>query len=131
VALRFLRHRRLKQVEPYARFPSGDSRDLAEVPFTPEQLTKRYGLRFAEDADDFDTFRLAAIDLTDGAQAWFMRYRGEQGPGTAVLIDHDADPTLMMDLLENALGLPKSAFRWISPDVEMRDSHHTANVAHA
>lgn len=130
MALRSLKRQRLAQVQPYERFPSGDSRDLAELSFTPEQLTKRYGLRFAEGTDDFDAFQLAAIDLADGAQAWFLRYRGEQEPGMAVLIDRGADPTLMMGLLEHALGLPKSAFRWISPDVEMRDAPHATDVAH-
>ena len=105
----------VQQVHRHEYWPSGDSRDLAEVRFSPEELASRYGLRFEEGLDDLDYFKLAAIALADGSQAWFIKYRGDQYPGTLVRVDASADLGQAQELLQRALGLADEDFPWIAP----------------
>ncbi len=107
----------VRQVKPGKQFPSGEYRNLAELPFSPEELTERYGLTFEDDADDLDDYKLAAIELPDRSHAWFIKYRGDDAGGTLVRIDADANPTRAMALLEQIIGLHAADFLRINPNV--------------
>jgi hypothetical protein len=106
---------RIYQVKPQKHWPSGDSRPIAVLPFDVPALADRYGLTFQEGIDDLDRFRLAAIELGNGQQAWLTRYEGDPSPGTVVLVDSDADVAEAQSLLAKALGLKRDAFLWIAP----------------
>ncbi len=110
----------VRQVRPHKRFPSGDYRTLVEVPFSPEELTERYGLKFEDDSDSLDAYKLAAIALPDRSQAWFIKYQNDDEGGTLVRVDAGADPTTTMALLEQVMGLHEADFLWINPDVRIR-----------
>ena len=107
----------IRQVAPHPVFPSGDSRDLAELRFSPDELTARRGLHFTERQDDLDAFKLAAIELADGVQAWFIKYRGDQYPGTLVRVDAAADPGMTKRQLVQALDLRDEDFSWVAPSL--------------
>lgn len=109
----------VRQVKPHMRFPSGDYRDLAELPFSPAELTKRYGLKLEDGADYLDTYKIAAIELPDHSQAWFIKYQGDDDGGTLVRVDVGLDPTKTMMLLEHVMRLRESDFPWINPDVQI------------
>ena len=104
----------VQQVPPHEFFPSGDSRALGEVRFDPNELSVRYGLTFEERLDDLDWFSLAAIALPGGSQAWFVKYRGEQEPGTTIYVDAAADVSEAMASLTRALGLADDDFLWVT-----------------
>ncbi len=110
----------IRQVKPHKRFPSGEYRNLAELPFSPEELTERYGLTFDDDADDLDDYKLAAIELPDHSQAWFIKYRGDDEGGTLVRVDAGADPTKAIGLLERTMGFHIADFLWINPGVRIQ-----------
>ena len=110
----------VRQVKPHMRFPSGDYCNLAELAFSPEELTERYGLKFEDGADNLDAYKLAAIELPDHSQAWFIKYQGDDDGGTLVRVDAGADPTTTMALLEQVMGLHEADFPWINPDVRIR-----------
>jgi len=103
---------------PLQRWPSGDSKDLAELRLSPEELGRRYGLSFEELHDDLDDFRVAAIALPDGSNLWLYRYRHEPEPGTAVRVDAAADFRKAKAQLAQVLGLTADDFLWVSPLVE-------------
>lgn len=107
----------IRQVPPHARWPSGDSRALATIRFSPEELAARYGLVFERGCDDLDWYQLAAIALPDGAQVWLIRHRGNPAPGTVVDIDAGADFARTKAQLTQALGLTDADFLWVSPVV--------------
>ncbi len=107
----------VQQVTPTNRFPSGDYRDLVELRLTPEDLSRRYGLRFDHYVDGLDTYHLAAIMLDEVAQAWLMKYRGDRSGGTLVRVDAGIDPTRAKQLLKETLNLHESEFVWVSPAV--------------
>jgi len=111
----------VQQVQPWALFPSGDYRPLVMLRFDPEELADRYGLTFATEHDDLDEFKLAAIALPDGSQAWLTKYRGEQGPGATVLVDAGADFARAKELLLSTLGLTDADLLWESPFVAHRE----------
>ena len=106
---------KIHQVKPQKHWPSGDSRPIAVLPFGIATLADRYGLTFEEEIDDLDHYRLAAIQLSNGQQAWLTRYEGDPGPGTVVHVDSDADVEVVQSLLGKALGLNRSAFLWLAP----------------
>ena len=108
----------LQQVRPHDSFPSGDSRALVELRFDPDELAERYGLSFEESYDDLDWFKLAAVALPDGSQAWLTKYQGEQEPGTTVYVDAAADPAMAKEQLAQTLGLTEDDFRWVTPELE-------------
>lgn len=107
----------VKQVAPWAMFPSGDYRSLLELRFDPDELERRYGLHFSQKIDDLDYFKLAAIALPDGSQAWLTKYRGEQGPGTVVDIDVGANFAQVKRQIESMMGLHSGDITWVSPFV--------------
>ena len=106
---------KIHQVKPQKHWPSGDSRPIAVLPFGIATLADRYGLTFEEEIDDLDHYRLAAIQLSNGQQAWLTRYESDPGPGTVVHIDRNADVEVAQSLLGKALGLKRIAFLWLAP----------------
>lgn len=88
-------------------------------PSKPGELAARYRLVFEEDADDLDTYQLAAIELADASQVWLMRHRGNPTPGTVVYADAHADAERTRRLLADAFGLRKGDFRWVAPPAEV------------
>lgn len=105
----------IQQVQPWKRWPSGDSRPIAVLPFDIVELSKRYGLMFQEGIDDLDSYRLAAIRLSTGAQAWLVRHDGDPNPGTVVHADAAADVWEAQSLLLEALGIERDALLWAAP----------------
>lgn len=117
------------QVQPDTTFPSGDSHALAMLRFAPEELAQRYGLRFAEDYDDLGWFKLAAIALPDGSQAWLLRHRGNPAPGTVIYVDANADLRRAKTQLKQVLGLTDDDLVWITPLLDHPEL--TTNAPHA
>lgn len=110
----------VRQVPRQERWPSGDSRDLAELRFSPEELASRFNLTFEHLHDDLDWFQLAVIELPDGSQAWLYRYRGDQDTGTFVRVDAHADFARTKLQLGRLLHLNKQDFLWSAPDSSPR-----------
>jgi|SRR5579884_405868 len=121
----------IRQVTPHKHFPSRDSRALATLRFSPEELAARYGLEFEEDYDDLDCFKLAAIALEDGNQAWLMRHRGNPEPGTDVYVDSLADLAATREQLERILGVTDADFTWFAPGAETKKRPAEASPAQA
>ena len=109
----------VQQVQPHDRFPSGDFRDLAEISLSPQEISACYGLVFADLFDDLDWFKLAAVALPGGAQAWLLKYKGDQYPGTLVRVDAAADLSLAKGQLQQAFGLTDADFRWVAPGLQV------------
>lgn len=105
----------IHQAKPWKHWPSGDSRPIAVLPFDVAELSDQYGLTFQEGIDDLDRFRLAAIELGNGQQAWLTRHEGDPSPGTVVLVDSAFDIEEAQSLLGKALDLKRVAFLWMAP----------------
>jgi hypothetical protein len=72
-------------------------------------------VNIAERHDDLDAFKLAAIVLADDSQAWLIKYRGDQYPGTLVRVDAAANPVAAQHLVAQALDLDDQDFSWLAP----------------
>jgi hypothetical protein len=105
----------VRQVEPWRQWPSGDSRPIAVLPYSLRELSRRYGLVFQEGTDDLDRFRLAAIELANGEQAWIYKYDSDLNPGTVVHVDAASDVAEAQSLLLEALGLDRDSLLWAAP----------------
>jgi hypothetical protein len=103
------------QVIPWAHWPSGDSRPIVVLPFEVKELASRYGLKFQEAIDDLGPYRLAAIELTKGAQAWISKHDSDPNPGTVVYVDAGADIEKAQLRLIKALGITRHALLWAAP----------------
>lgn len=95
----------VRQVVPWRHWPSGDSRPLAVLAIEPPGLADRDDQVFGEDVDDLDRYRLAAIALGDGQQAWLITHDGDPNPGTVVLVDAAADVGDSLRLVAHAFAL--------------------------
>lgn len=105
----------VRQVAPWSQWPSGDSRPLAILPYDLTELTARYGLRYQEGSDDLDRYRLAAIALTNGEQAWISKHDNDPNPGTVVYVDAESDVADAQSLLLDALSLDREELLWAAP----------------
>lgn len=107
----------VRQVPPWKVFPSGDYRPLLELRFNPDELEQRYGLHFVAEHDNLDLFKLAAIALSDGTQAWLTQYRGEQGMGTVISVDLGENFAWAKRAIQQAMDLQPGDITWVSPFV--------------
>ena len=105
----------VRQIPRQVGWPSGDSRDLAELRFSPEELARRFGLTFEQFHDDLDWLQLAAIELPDGSQAWLYRYHGDQNAGTFVRVDAHSDLARARVQLERLFLLSEQDILWSAP----------------
>lgn len=106
----------VRQVVRQDRWPSGDSRDLAELRVSLEDLASQFGLTFEHLHDDLDELQLAAIELPDGSPAWLYRYRGDQSTGTFVRVDAHADLAGAKAQLAHLLHLKDQDVLWSASD---------------
>ena len=102
----------LHQVEPWKQWPSGDSRPIAVLPYDLPELSARYGLEYEEGVDDLDRYRLAAIELANGEQAWISKHDGDPNPGAVVHIDARSDAAIAQSMLLAELGLNGDDLLW-------------------
>jgi hypothetical protein len=98
-------------------FPSGDSRPIAVLEFSPDELATRLGIVFEKGYDDFDSYELAAIEIRpadspDIGQVWLFRYQGWPYPGTELLIDSLEDGARILPIVLDALSLSEHNVSW-------------------
>jgi hypothetical protein len=117
----------IHQVTPWTRWPSGDSRPIAVLPFELAELSDRYGLKFQEGVDDLGRYCVAAIELARGLQAWISKHNDDSNPGTVVYVDANADVAKALPRLIKVLGITREALLWTAP-VEVR-SRTTARAS--
>lgn len=106
---------KIHQVKPWKQWPSGDSRPIAVLPYDLPELTERYGLEYHDGIDDLDRYRLAAIELANGEQAWIFKHDSDPNPGTVVHVDASSDVEEAQSLLLDALGLDREVLSWAAP----------------
>jgi hypothetical protein len=107
----------VEQVQPYEYWPGGDSKHLAVIARSPENLTDEFRLVFQTDVDDLDTFRIAAIRLSSGEQVWLEQHSGDPSNHVLVLVDITANGQQIIEELIHELGLAADHLFWISPEV--------------
>ena len=92
--------------------PQGDLRPLAVLKWEPEDMP----VDFEDTYDNLDYVRVAAIEVTDGRQFVFRRYRGAPMPGIDVYVaaDDSQMPRALSSLLR-ALEIEPDGLRWVSP----------------
>jgi hypothetical protein len=103
------------QVTPRKTWPSGDSRPIAVLPYEPPELSQLYGLSFKDGIDDLDRYKLAAIELPNGGQAWIYKHQSDPNPGTVVHVDAASDIEDALSGIAEALGIERSQFLWTAP----------------
>ncbi|MDQ3693076.1 MAG: hypothetical protein M3464_05565 [Chloroflexota bacterium] len=102
----------IRQVRPWKQWPSGDSRPIAVLPYDLPELAERYGLKYQEGIDDLDRYRLAAIELANGEQAWLYKHANDPNPGTVAHVDAGSDAAGALSLLLDALSLDRDELLW-------------------
>lgn len=106
----------VRQVRPWEQWPSGDSRPVAVLPQSLAELSQTHGITFEDDTDDLDRYRMAAIALANGQQAWLVKYDNDANPGTVAQVDARADVEEAIALLVSALGIERGDLLWLAPE---------------
>jgi len=74
---------------------------------------------FEETYDNLDYVRVAAIEVADGRQFVFRRYRGAPLPGVDVyVVAGDSQMPQALSSLLSALEIEQDTLRWVSPLAE-------------
>jgi hypothetical protein len=72
-------------------------------------------LTFREGIDDLDRYRIVAIKLTNGEQAWISKHDSDPNPGAVVHVDAESDVEDAQRLLLEALSLNREELLWAAP----------------
>jgi hypothetical protein len=105
----------IRQVAPWANWPSGDSKPIAVLALEPKELAARYGLTFRKGLDDLGAYRLVAVELSNGVQAWISNHDGDPNPGSVVYVDAGLDIAKAQTQLVNLLGISRDDLLWAAP----------------
>jgi guanylate kinase len=106
----------MKQVAPWPRWPSGDCKTVAVVKLTPHEIELRSGLRFEQDADDLDAYRVAAVADRELGQLWLWRYQHAPEGTTQVMVDADVSRETALTAVERQLGPLAGNIAWVVDD---------------
>ncbi len=108
--------RKVRQVKPQDRFPTGDAWDVAVLKLTPEQLHERFNIDFERGLDDLDYYSLAAIADDEVGQFWLMMHDRTPMQGTGVLVDAAVRRDAALRAVERQLGLRRDDYLWVTDD---------------
>ncbi len=107
----------LRQVVPNEVWPSGDGRTTMIITLNPVELSENYLLSFLDGMDDLDRYTVAAIELSEGRQAWLFRHENAPEPGCEVIADMNDDfPRVNREVI-SILGLSPNNIVWIHPTI--------------
>ncbi|NUT52883.1 MAG: hypothetical protein HOV94_37190 [Saccharothrix sp.] len=77
-------------------------------------MTKKFGLVFTEDVDDFEELEIAVAQSPVFGIIGLIRYRNVQFVGTAVYVDVRVDLGSTRDAVVAEFGLKISDIEWVS-----------------
>ena len=103
---------RVRQIPAPSRWPHRERRSLAILALDPDTIAERYGLVYDEQDDDLGRYRLAAIALADGEQAWLVKHEIDANPGTCVYVDARTDVTAALQRLLEVLAITRAELVW-------------------
>lgn len=102
-----------KQID-WDEWKKGNYIPIAALSISPEELEKRYNIKFFEDYDDLDYFKAALIKINNNKYYSFLHYKGEPDNNTNILIKKEICDRKkeVIDLL-NILGIDVSLLSWV------------------
>jgi hypothetical protein len=71
----------------YVTRPAREMIHLAQLRFSPNELSEMCGIDFDESSEDFDISYGAVVELPSGTQSLPLRYEHSPIPGTSVMVD--------------------------------------------
>ncbi len=102
---------RVTTIDP-SEWPTSETRPIAVLALDPEDIEKRFSLKFHEDRDDLDSLRLSVIRLPSGRMIGLVRYDRSPDPGTTLFADQDAEPEKEQTEFLEVFGLTPDSFSW-------------------
>lgn len=100
------------------RWPTGIDKPIATLRAEPEEIARRYPVRFTRGHDELDGFHEVGLRLRSGRNVLLMRYLRSPGPGTTVSVDADDDATAALRELRETLSIGRREVIWVSDEVE-------------
>lgn len=93
-------------------WPPSETRPVAALRFSPDELSKKIGLVFTESDADFDTSYGAVVELPSGVTVGLFRYKNNPAPGTGLYVEENRDAgSVIAEFLASA-GLEESDVTW-------------------
>ncbi|MGW6933316.1 hypothetical protein ACWGE0_24890 [Lentzea sp. NPDC054927] len=81
--------------------------------FSPEELSKKFGLVFVDQMDGLGPLKLAVVKASFGI-AGLIRYTDATFEGTTVYVDSAADLDSTRDAVVSEFGLVSSEISWVT-----------------
>jgi hypothetical protein len=89
---------------------------LAQVRYSPGELTERFGIQFTESDEDFDTSDSAVVELRSGVRCIFVRHRQNPFPGTAVMVEEGRNLRGLLPDFLAGMGFEETDVTWLPFD---------------
>ncbi|MES2824822.1 MAG: hypothetical protein V4732_14555 [Pseudomonadota bacterium] len=104
----------LKQIEKLSRWKSGDSRPVATIELTDQEIINATGLDFSSGCEDgWGEWLAVGGELSTGDQVEIIRYPESPYPDHYIIrIDFEADINRVSALVFKELGISLSTVRW-------------------
>jgi len=101
---------------PYDGWPKNLNEHVAMIRLGPEDITKATGIKFYEDYDDLDYFRVAICSI-DGLLIGLLRYKNSPAQGTIILTEDgwyspSTSRPALVELIKK-LGASESDLSWV------------------
>jgi hypothetical protein len=103
---------RLNTEKAFTKWQSGDRKPVLEIKLLPDDLTKRYELKFREEPDDLDWCQSTHFFDQEIGPVVLLRYQSAPIEGTLCYIDSKIDSQVAIQRIIEDLGLVSSDILW-------------------
>lgn len=107
----------IRQVDLAEVFTGAEFVPQAVINRTLEYFERELGVRFEEDADDLDTYKVAGLRMDDRVPVALIQYKGHPADEVTLYMAHDperlSEVADFLPILLEELHLPRAAVTWI------------------
>ena len=104
----------------------GLAKPIATIRLEPEDISRKFGVKFESTKDDLDELKAALIHSNSGRQFALVRHQHQPNPGTDILT-YEHSPNLTDDLLDvlQLLAIRQRDLIWTHPEIETQQIRNT------
>lgn len=106
----------IKQVDE-SGWPTEETSPLLILPMSPEELSKKFNLVFADDSDGLGDLKIAVVRGQRFGIAGLIRHQDAPFEGTTVYVDSEADLRSTCSAVLSDFGLEESEVSWITTEL--------------
>lgn len=96
----------------FGGWPSQKCYPVMRLTIEPQDLSKKFGIKFVQGRDELDYFLAGHFFDEDIGFVVLIRYQNAPQPGTPVYVDSQVDLSYAIERITNVLGLTPEQINW-------------------